>query len=593
VSILSNGKRVGGDPFAALDSSSPSIRSAAVEELAYKFPALDEFSILQEKGTGFKFDATKSVNEIAVPVNSRTTQALADEAFASLQTPRSSGPSKPKPVVPVKPRTSDSPHLRAESPSIKEPTPQRPGMVSTGTMTSLPGSPVLRDLPKVSDREIWRVPSAPSSASAPTKPPKPQNKVMRTPSYKNARPEEAQQLDRDIPETTISSRPSLETLRPSVAHLGEPLHRSQSAGARTRSSKDRVPLRSKLQHIRKISETELSEQNEQVERPKSSVQAEESAIEETNITSDLDYLRVMEEERAGKSQTTEHKHTKHSSMPASMMLGSKNVFSGKLGDAFHHFENGASSRRSPSPGVIPIKDDERLNEGMSDKDESLEETEELSPELRRELERQRQSQEERRVAEAAAAYRQRVADRGEASSGAPRGPAKSSRASAIQDRVKNLLEESTKVAPVKKTASGYGRYTATPEDAAAPPQSEPIRRQAPPVAQKKLPAPPSRTEDLDSLPSTSEPQSLQASDIPIRATTPRAPPKPVGLRKPGVATVSAPPPVEDVPSDDMPEDIESDFSKRYPSLSLDIVEKEISKAQRKPARPVPLRVRDA
>jgi len=51
--------------------------------------------------------------------------------------------------------------------------------------------------------------------------------------------------------------------------------------------------------------------------------------------------------------------------------------------------------------------------------------------------------------------------------------------------------------------------------------------------------------------------------------------------------------VEDVPSDDMPEDIESDFSKRYPSLSLDMVEKEISKAQRKPARPVPLRVRDA
>lgn len=586
----SQARRIGGDPFAALDSSSVGTRSAEVDEIGSKFPALDDFSILQDKKNGFKFDAAKTQNGSAQPVNSLVTQALADEAFATLSTPpRSPGPVKTKPTVPEKSRKPESPRSRAESPHIKEPTPQRPTMVSTGTMTSKPSSPVIKAMPKVSAKEIWRVPTAPP------KPLKSTNRVTRTPSYKNARPDEVEHLNRDVPEVTISSRPSLESLRPPAAHLEEPMHRSQSAGTRSRSSRDRIVSRSKLQHARRISEAELPEQPEGAE---AAVENAEPAIEEITIASDLDYLRAMEEERAHKGQSTLHKHHKHASMPASTMSGSRGAFSGKLGDTFRRFESEGSPRRLPSPDGLSADDDhssipatERSEHDIrAESEEAIDETEELSPEVRREFERRQQLLEERRVAEAAATYRQRVADRGSTVDSALRAPAKSSRASAIQDRVKTLLEESNKAPPVRKTASGYGRFTETSEEEADIPPPESVRRQPPPIAQKKTAPPPSRPATSQS---SQEPQATRVSALPTRAPTarPSAPPKPAGLRKVSAAPEPALPPVEDSLSGDS-DDLESDFSKRYPSLSLEMVEKEISKVNRKPPRPASMRVRD-
>src|ERR1700709_4354 len=43
------------DPFAALDSKEQAIRAAAADDLSSKFPSLDEFSILHDRGTKFQF----------------------------------------------------------------------------------------------------------------------------------------------------------------------------------------------------------------------------------------------------------------------------------------------------------------------------------------------------------------------------------------------------------------------------------------------------------------------------------------------------------------------------------------------------------
>jgi AP2-associated kinase len=75
--------------------------------------------------------------------------------------------------------------------------------------------------------------------------------------------------------------------------------------------------------------------------------------------------------------------------------------------------------------------------------------------MRRELERRRLSQEEKRVASAAAEYRLRVAERG--NGGRALGGREGTKAPVILNKVQSLLQENNKPSP--KTASGYGRFT--------------------------------------------------------------------------------------------------------------------------------------
>lgn len=109
----------------------------------------------------------------------------------------------------------------------------------------------------------------------------------------------------------------------------------------------------------------------------------------------------------------------------------------------------------------------------------IDETQDLSPEVRRELERRRLSEEERRVEAAAAEYKLRVASQ---ASGKPRAPSK---ASTIQNRVKNLLDESSKPVPVNRTAAGYGKYTDTGKPLPSRPEDQNGMR-PPPVARKPM-----------------------------------------------------------------------------------------------------------
>jgi AP2-associated kinase len=81
--------------------------------------------------------------------------------------------------------------------------------------------------------------------------------------------------------------------------------------------------------------------------------------------------------------------------------------------------------------------DERLS---PDNEIALEDADrdDISPEMRRELERRRLSQEEKRVASAAAEYRRRVAEKGDGGRSASDGP----RSRTIQNKVQSLLGES-------------------------------------------------------------------------------------------------------------------------------------------------------
>ncbi|ROV99084.1 hypothetical protein VMCG_06642 [Cytospora schulzeri] len=149
-----------GDPFAALDSSA-ALKGA--DELSNKFPTLDQFSILHEKGVKFDFEGT----DISMAGPQTVTPKLADEAFAPVsnrqpaevgrgaQMPSTSperqaaqpsvksasAPPRPAEMSRASSIIKNTPELQAISSGSAQAfqaSPTRPNMVSTGTMTTPP-----------------------------------------------------------------------------------------------------------------------------------------------------------------------------------------------------------------------------------------------------------------------------------------------------------------------------------------------------------------------------------------------------------------------------------------------------------------------
>ena len=336
----------------------------------------------------------------------------------------------------------------------------------------------------------------------------------------------------------------------------------------------------------------------------------DSSADEKNIPSDVDFLRAMEGDDTKKERrrsSSNRGHQKRSSL-SSITSNTKNKLAGKFGDAFRRFESNQPTENqresTPPPGparatlaLTPIAGSEATEERSDD--EAITETQELAPEVRREMERRRLSQEEKRVEAAAAEYRKRLAEQGGRGGGAP-----STRATSIQNRVKELLDDSKSSAPTKRTAEGYGRFTET----ARPAETQPSPADQ---AQIKRPAtvsvaPANATGLGYSKPRAATPvnppQVLQSTSVPpqrgVSAPRPSAPPKPKALRT-GIQSESQPPMVPlvkpssltgrplqsqarleraeltNAPNDDW----ESSFTKRYPSLSgLEMVEADIGKS---------------
>lgn len=598
------------DPFAALDGS----KAGAVDELSSKFPTLDEFSLMTDRGKKFQFESQPETKESSeTGLAERVTYALADQAFARA----------PSPIKPITKSTTDKPTVAAKPQIILErkksmeqredevraspAVPAKSAAVTTGTVTSSAPSFSAAKVPTPAERAIWKVPThdgvvQPSSSdrSTPrTAAPEPAEKKSRLARLLQHDASHSQGIFDREPRSPTSSRPSLEGGRPSMKDIDLGLTRSRSLNIQQRPvsvNMGKGPTHIKDREIRRADYESkfVSAEPDQVGT---------SAIEsEMNIHSDIDFLKAREEEereRKGhhKRLSSGSKHGKRSSLPHIALSGTKNILTGRFGDAFKMFEGSHDHSAQHEQGrgsprmlaqdrrdvLTPITGSEVTD--LSDDRREFDEIEDLSPAMRRELEKRKLDAEERRVEQAAAEYRQRVAARGGGGGGGGHGGI--NRAATIQTKVHSLLSENSR--PAQKTATGYGRFT---NEVSQPGASASIARQPLPQAQATARGI-NRASTVSATVST-KPISAPASamDLPqtaqdARSPPPRptAPPKPKVLRtgqgNPSMPTLNpsaaAPRSVNDAEKEPIsPDDWEAKFSKRYPSLSgIEMVETDI------------------
>lgn len=515
-------KVTAGDPFAALDAKGAQLGG---DELSSRFPTLDQFALLHDHGSNFDFDSPTSpqapVNGPVAQLNQRVTEHLADDAFVRpptkptpapenrrqpsgmdrvqsaamaaeplrpsppLEPPRKPTSAPPRPLAEKSKAStiiSNNPELQAISstlPQSKFETPKRTNMVSTGTMTSPPLDVQTRDYPP-----IHRFPPADQhrSTSLPRQHETPISQ-SRLDTGQPSRPSPGPRISSTQSQSALtghisSSRPSLEAGRPSMEYL-------EAAGVSsnvTRSRPASMYLDSSIDYLREREAAVKPSRTPVHPSPKISPNTSSPRIEpqdESVIESNVDFLRAMEENDNRKKEKGVKQHSKRSSLTS--LSGTKNILAGKFGDAFKRFEGNptGSSARTPSPlkdgeghnSLTPIAGSE-ATDGRSD-DGYFQTEPELSPEARRELEAQSLADEERRVEAAAAEYKQKMAarDNGDLlAAPLPRSIGGVSRASSIQNRVQNLLEESNKSSQhVQRTASGYGKFS---DEAAAKSREE-------------------------------------------------------------------------------------------------------------------------
>jgi AP2-associated kinase len=655
-------RNVVSDPFAALDSkSSTAAQTRAKDELSSRFPTLDQFSLLHEPGRKFDFDSTSATSPPSNDLSQRVTEKLADDAFAQPLTHVASAPTSTKPSggstgLGISSLTASRQETTGDSPIIHQPTPQRPGRRSQeGEQASF--SPNDGSIAAITSRKIYRFPAAdqdrssskantededPSRLSTPWSDPwsgpslyvRPESNSLSGRSLADNHRSKSQTAT--LPKSPSSSRPSLEGNQPSSLEIENMTNRSKSANSRPRPSSVYLDLHSESRNEKSSS----SRRSDPVSagNPRQSEQSSDIAIDDSNISSDMDYLKAVEGEglsrrRSGRGSSGS-RHRKMGSLPSISLSNAKTLLAGKFGEAFRRFEtntgNEESENRSASPdhargGLSPIAGSgshmtsDRSDDGMFGSD-----AEDVPPEMRRELERRRLSQEERRVAAAGAEYRQRLDKSSD--SGRARASGGLTRAKSIQHTVKSLLNETNKPSPTK-AAEGYGRFTDRGSSARGGPSESTnnvgVGSPTAPVFRKPLPLP----KDDPPLASFTQPprassltygktrQHLPQQSIQQKALPPSAPPKPRLLRKGGsddlsknststststsisndTINLSSSPtaakptflagrPLPPKPSTEGPqspngaEDWEKDFSKRYPSLSgLEMVERDITK----------------
>lgn len=472
-----------GDPFFALDSAPDIDASEIVNQTASKFPSLDEFSLLHDSSDSFAFD-TKSTTAPPPPkdISQRVTDALADEAFAHPVQPAKAAVGQRNEALmstagPVKIKQPKADNAKMANPSSSEPRapaheiPIRSKMVSTGTMTSPDPTPTTGPWPSEirpmfrftsPDRRSSSQPRASDAALEAAA-------MLRPDQGNNKRPGLLVQRSRSQIGTlgdmrsSFSSKPSLEAHDATAMDL----NRSRSANSRFRPSSLQIePKRRSLRsraHSKERPEGERSLSILNAAPLSTAVTgSSDNGQEAPKISSNVEFLKAMEEEeptkRKEKRLSSGSRHIKRASMPSISLSGTKNLLSGRFGEAFRRFETNTNDPGLPalSPdqegySLTPIAGSEATDD-RSDDGQVLDESETIPPEIRRELERQRLSQEERRVAEAGAAHRQRLAQGGDG----PINP----KAASIQSKVKTLLDESGRGSPSPtKKAEGYGRFT--------------------------------------------------------------------------------------------------------------------------------------
>lgn len=614
------------DPFAALDKKS------AQDEISNRFPSVEQFSLLHDSGNKFQFGDGISPQDQTF--DSRV-EKLVEDAFST------SASSPPKPAPPPRPSgeflrqpetvsrgvTGSSGYVRPVV--LYEPQPNRPVMVSTGTMTTPSPSespPQRENIPQ--NQTLTAVP--PTSSN---------NRITETyvtiSRHHTQQPTQQQQHSRpsllDVGRASTymsrqpsSSRPSLELLRtplqPDLLDLNQPI-RSKSANSKPRPHS--VYVESNLEFLRDLDSPSSQGTSTGGFPPMGGLRMQNSghsisSVRSDRIDSDVGFLRSLETsesdgylihkpERRVSGAGFVAKHVKRASMPSISLPkpGVKNMLGGKFGDAFRRFERGAAGSagdraRSPSPDM-----DLSIMSEMSD--EWQVSTQDIPPEMKREMEKRQTSMEEKRVAAAAAEYKRQLATRGDVEPGPSR--QSRNRANSIQKRVQALLNETKD--PPPKTAEGYGRYTVPVEitqllppppppplssssavlngDTRSPVKSESYRitqnsagyRPSTPVETRGTPAQTVRP-GSSGIGSRTTRKPLPPGPTPptLQSIRPPPPPKPNKLRTGGSNAMSARTSLESVrdvgtvpTTTTADEDWERSFAKRYPSLSgLETVE---------------------
>lgn len=641
-------RAVANDPFVALDAVPTTTPEALPpDDPSVRFPPLDDFSLLHDSGSKFAFDS-EAKNKPSKDISQRVTDALADDAFAQPRATTRAPIQKPSNVPPHTPNLEPKPKSTADDtstpkaiqyPKRQESAAQRPTMVSTGTMTSpSPPSPTLQNTAN-SNRPIFRFPpSSPTHRSSSQPRASDASDIEATSFHADAvgqkRPNflghrsKSQILNED---SSTAYQPSLE-VRHRSAYLGGvdvTVQRSKSANSKARPSSVQTPSKPNL--LRRLSRerSKLEDANqESINAPllTSALAGEADDGEEAvKIDSDVDFLKAIEGEDTSKRKekriSNGSRHIKRASMPSVSLSGTKSLLAGRFGEAFRRFETntGAPERRDSSRSPVRGKDltpiaGSEATDGRSDDGNALEESEEIPPEMRRELERRRLSQEEKRVADAAAAYRQRLdKDVGDSKR---RPVVLNNKAASIQSKVQSLLDESGRASPSPtKTASGYGHFSdisdeqPTWQTQPSHPSGTPSRQTAMQTSDglssqmrsKSKPLPgmsPIIGRPNPSLPNRPPPVQNSAPPTEQAFTRPGGPPKP--QPKPQILRTSDRPPSpaksssliarkplpsrlqqqqslpETASTDAAEDDWQATFSKRYPDLSgLEMVETEI------------------
>ncbi|KAK1750764.1 Serine/threonine-protein kinase ppk30 [Echria macrotheca] len=544
-------KVTNGDPFAALDSKIV----VKGDELSSRFPTLDQFSILHDHGAKFEFDSTVTSSQ-PKDLSQRVAERLVDDVFQVRSTPelatqrQSADLSRPVPPVsepqrvspplkaasapPPKPTEmsrasaiiSSTPELKAISQTSKpyQPGPERPTMVSTGTMTTPPPE-------TQAQYQIYRFPADDRRASSlPRQDAPPEGSSSprigatgsRTPSLPQSQPGHIRH--------SSSSRPSLEGGRPNLDLLEPSKPRAMASRPRPVSTH----LESNIDFLREREAAVKPSISPGHPSPRYSADKDlpmPPGEEETNIESNVEFLRAMEGSDSKKDGRG--KHIKRSSL-TSLGAGTKNILAGRFGDAFKRFEGGGPPPpRTPSPlkdlerrDLTPIAGSE-ATDGRSD--DGQRDYEDMTPEMRREQEARMLAQEEARVAAAKAEYRERVAQRN--TTGPPTPLPKSiggvPRAVSIQNKVQSLLDESNRSAVnVTRTAQGYGQYTDAPVPVSAPAPAP--ARTGPAIPRKPIGSSGAAFENVSRVGASTTGRGGLQTGITGR---PAAPPKPVHLNK--------------------------------------------------------------
>ncbi|KAH8144977.1 uncharacterized protein LAJ45_10997 [Morchella importuna] len=463
------------DPFSALDQNTSPF---SMNDSASRFPSVEQFNLLHDSGNKFEFveGLLPSTSDPGKKdLSTRLTEKLADDAFASA----APQPAQKAPTGSKQYQSASRPvtgHGMSGWPVLLEPQPTRPVMVSTGTMTSPESSssrsPSPREFPMLRTNSKLQEQAFESQGSSPA--------VSR---LKQQRPTTLLEVGRSathtptVSRTPNSSRPSLEYSRSaSTLEAGNPNPPPRSASVNSKQRPTSVFVESNLEFLRDL-DSATTQGTSSMQPPSGGYTVQQSITGQSinsqrsvNIESNVDYLKAIElesdvkPEKRGTSGNFVAKHVKRASMPSISLPSSKGLLAGKFGDAFRRFErnNTGSSQdqnpeRAPSPerGAMPVITD---SQDILDLDDYWEvSSQDVPPEMKRELEKRRLSQEERRVAAAAAEYKRQLAERD--AGGKP--TTSRNRANSIQNKVKALLSENR--VPPPKTAEGYGRYTNAPQ----------------------------------------------------------------------------------------------------------------------------------